>query len=233
MTKLLTSRRISSNFWFKIPTSASTWRKSTRTAQPRSKRNKQQLLSLNNKKLINWKKDNFWLFKQLSSIRSWRAKTSNQWGRNLKQIWQRRWLERRVGPLKSSRTSISKLKATRVRAATCTPYWKWDLSSERSSWKWASMKCPQTDSLKALSGTSMPCSNPKVIQLETSMILSSWRTQQLAKTCPRSIYRGSRMSMRKVAMALLGINMTGVFKRQRRTFWELIPLPLVLKCFTL
>jgi hypothetical protein len=80
------------------------------------------------------------------------------------------------------------------------------------------MKCPLTGTLKALSGTSTVFSSHRVILLEIFMILSSLKTQQLAKTSQLIMQKELRTHMKREDMDLLVMVTNGVWMKLRRIY---------------
>ena len=133
----------------------------------------QMKASMTKNLLLRWKRNNRSQWFLTSLTMSLKVKIMLQSNKK----WKPNWLQTCLGlvhtKMQSSSLKILRQKAKWSQEVIYILYWRCVPNSDRFLLRWVSMRCQRTDSLRALSGTSIVFSSPKVIQLEMPMIPSS------------------------------------------------------------
>jgi len=127
-------------------------------------------------------------------------------------------LDQEPGRTNNLRSLTSKPRVSPELEAISIPFFWLESNLEKSSLRWASLKCQLTDIARVLSGTSMLFSSRRVIQRETCMILSSLRIQQKLSACQRNTWKLLRKFTQQEDSAPRVTAMTGKKMRQRKIF---------------
>jgi hypothetical protein len=127
-------------------------------------------------------------------------------------------LDQEPGRTNNLRSLTSKPRVSLELEAISIPFFWLESNLEKSSLRWASLKCQLTDIARVLSGTSMLFSSHRVIQRETCMIHSSLRIQQKLSACQRNTWKLLRKFTQQEDLALRVTAMTGKKMRQRKIF---------------